>query len=203
MRATHPVPCRKWFLLVPSASFRIQKLRLISKLPRLQFLDMEKVKVSDPMRLFTFVVSAIFIAIGVSAIASGNSDGWLIAGFFGLCLLVAIFEPWFSKPWATCEYRLVMTNDEIACEHPRRQRESIRWEDVNRIWYVTTSDGPRLTDEWLLLEGEHGGCSFPTEAIGFRGIWDELKERFAGFDYEPIIRGGTNDAKHLCWERQQ
>ena len=162
---------------------------------------MDKVKVSDPMRLFTLVVSAIFIAIGVMAIASGNSDGWMIAGFFGLCLLVAIFEPWFSKPWVTCDYRLVMTNDEVACEHPKRRRESIRWEDVNRIWYVTTSDGPRLPDEWLILEGKDGGCSFPTEAKGFDGFWDELKQRFAEFDYEPIIRGGTNDAKHLCWER--
>ena len=30
----------------------------------------------------------------------------------------------------------------------------IRWDDVNRIWYVTTSDGPRLPDQWILLEGE-------------------------------------------------
>lgn len=164
-------------------------------------LDMGKFKISDPMRLFTLVVSALFVAIGVMAIASGNSDGWLIAGFFGLCLLVAIFEPWFSKRWVTCDYRLVMTKDEVACEHPRRQRESIRWEDVNRIWYVTTSDGPRLPDEWLLLEGDHGGCSFPTEAMGFDGMWDALEQRFAGFDYKPIIQGGTSDAKHLCWER--
>jgi hypothetical protein len=164
---------------------------------------MEKYKVSDPMRLFTFVVSVGFVAIGVMAIASGNSDGWLIAGFFGVCLLVAIFEPWFAKPWVTCDYRLVMTKDEVACEHPRRRRESIRWADVSRIWYVTTSDGPRLPDEWLLLEGESGGCAFPTEAKGFDGIWDELPQRFAGFDYKSIIQGGTNDAKHLCWERNR
>ena len=75
---------------------------------------MEKVKVSDPMRWFTLVVSPIFVAIGVMAIVSGNSDGWLIAGFFSLCLLVAIFEPWFRKPWVSCDYRLVMTKDEIA-----------------------------------------------------------------------------------------
>jgi len=64
-------------------------------------LDMEKSKVSDPMRLFTLVVSVVFVTICVSAIASGNSDGWLIAGFFGLCLLVAIFEPWFPSPWVS------------------------------------------------------------------------------------------------------
>jgi len=85
------------------------------------------------MRWFTLVASAIFVVIGLSAIASGNSNGWLIAGFFGLCLLVAVFEPWFSKPGVSCDYRLVMTNEEIACEHTKRPRESIRWEDVNRI----------------------------------------------------------------------
>ena len=61
---------------------------------------MEKFGISDSMRLFTLVVSASFVAIGVTAIASGNSDGWLIAGFFGLCFLIAVFEPWFPKPWA-------------------------------------------------------------------------------------------------------
>lgn len=155
------------------------------------------------MRLFTLLVSVVFSAGGIWMIASGNSFGWFVAGFFGLCLLVAIFEPWFPKPHVSCDYRLLITNVEIACEHPKRKRESIRWEDVNRIWYVTTSDGPRFPDEWILLEGEHGGCSFPTEATGFDGIWDELKQRFPGFDYKPLIRGGTEDAKHLCWERQR
>ena len=75
--------------------------------------------------------------------------------------------------------------------------------NMNRIWYVTTSDGPRLPDEWLVLEGDRVGCSFPTEAKGFDGIWDELNQRFAGFDYNPLIRGGTDDAKHLCWERKR
>jgi hypothetical protein len=153
------------------------------------------------MRLFTLVVSPLFVVCGVGMIGSGDSYGWLVAGFFALCLLVAVFEPRFPKPHLSHGYRLLMTNEEVACEHPKRQRESIRWEHVNRIWYVTTSGGPSLPDEWFLLEGENGGCSFPTEAIGFDGIWDQLKQRFAGFDYEPLIRGGTEDAKQLCWER--
>jgi len=154
-------------------------------------------------RLFTLLGSAVFVAGGIWMIADGESAGWFVAGFFGLCLLVAIFEPWLPKPQMSFEYRLLITTDEIACEHPRRKRESIRWEDVNRIWYVTTSDGPRLPDEWILLDGENGGCSFPTEATGFDAIWDELTRRFPGFDYKPLIEGGTDDAKHLCWERQR
>jgi hypothetical protein len=154
------------------------------------------------MRLFTLLGSALFCAGGVGIIVSGNSTGWFVAGFFGFCLLVAVFEPWLPKPKVTCDYRLLITKEEVACEHPKRPRESIRWDDVNRIWYVTTSDGPWLPDQWILLEEEHEGCSFPTEATGFDGMWDELKQRFADFDYEPLIRGETDDARHLCWERQ-
>src|SRR5215831_8316952 len=106
-------------------------------------------------------------------------------GFFGLCLLVAVFEPWLPKPDVSCGYGLLITQEEVACEYLKRKRESIRWEDVNRIWYVTTSAGPWLPDEWLVFEGETGGCSFPTEAMGMDGLWDELKQRFAGFDSKP------------------
>lgn len=153
------------------------------------------------MRLFTLIVSAVFVFIGILMIRDGDAFAWWVTGFFGFCLLVAIFEPWLRKPRAFCDYRLVFTTDEIACEHPKRKRESIRWEDVNRIWYVTTSDGPWRPDEWLLFDGENGGCSFPMEVSSMDRVWDELKERFPGFDYEPVIRGGTDDAKHLCWER--
>jgi hypothetical protein len=152
-------------------------------------------------RVFLLLVSVLFTAGGLWAAESGDSFGWFVAAFFGVCLFVAIFEPWFPKHDVSCDYRLVITNDEVACEHPQRRRESIRWDDVNRIWYVTTSAGPWLPGEWLFFIGESGGCSFPTEAIGIDVIWDELKQRFAGFDYGPIIRGGTDDAKHLCWQR--
>jgi hypothetical protein len=98
-------------------------------------------------------------------------------------------------------YRVIITAEEIACEHSRRKREAIRWEDVVRISYVTTSEGPWLPDEWLLFEGEATGCSVPSEAQGFEQIWDELKARFPGFDYRPLIAGGTDDAMHLCWTK--
>jgi hypothetical protein len=154
------------------------------------------------MRSFTLLVSALFVAVGIGMFVSGDSSGWLVAGFFGLCLLVAVFEPRFPKLHASSGYRVVITNEGIACEHPKRARESIRWEDVRRIWYVKTSDGPRIPDEWILLEGDHGGCSYPAEATGFEGVWDVYKQRFTGLNYGPLIRGGTDDARQLLWERQ-
>jgi hypothetical protein len=146
-------------------------------------------------------VSAIFVACGVMMIADGDKTGWLVAGFFGFCLLVAIFEPYLPKPWLKSEFQVVITADEVACLFRKRPREAIRWEDVRRVWYVTTSHGPYVPDEWLLFEGADSGCTFPTEADGMDAVWDELEQRFPGFDFGPLIRGGTDDAQHLCWER--
>jgi hypothetical protein len=154
-------------------------------------------------RIFTLIVSAVFIAIGIMMIADGNSTGWLMAGFFTFCLLVAVFEPKLPKPWLKSEFNVVITPDEVTCEFRKRKRESIRWEDVIRVWYVTTADGPHLPDEWIVLEGAAGGCSFPTEVKGIGGIWDELQTRFPGFDFGPIIEGGTEFRKHLCWEKAE
>jgi hypothetical protein len=152
-------------------------------------------------RLLRILISFLFTIGGIATILDGESMGWWVAIFFGLCFVIAVLEPWLPKRDTSSGYRLLITSDEIACEHPKRPRESIRWEDVDKIWYVTTSDGPRFPDEWLLLEGKDGGCSFPTEAKNFEGIWDQLEARFSGFDWGPLIRGGTDDAKHLCWER--
>src|SRR5215470_18890053 len=92
-------------------------------------------------RAFTLVVSPLFAAGGVAMIVDGQRSGWLIAGFFGVCLLVALVEPWFPKRDVGSGYRLVITPEEVACEHPKRSREAI------------------------------------------------------------LIRGGTDDASHLCWEK--
>jgi len=156
----------------------------------------------DPMRLFTIIVSAVFVVIGTMMISSSTPYGWWVTGFFAFCLLVGIFEPWLPKPYLDSEYRLVITNDEIACEHPRRKREAIAWQDVTRIWCVSTSDGPYVPDHWLLFEGDNAGCSVPTDAVGFDRVWDQLEQRFAGFDYEPLILTDGTYAKQLCWERE-
>ena len=153
------------------------------------------------MRWLAGGVSTVFILIGVTMIRDGDRTGWWMTGFFGLCLLVAMFEHRLPTPWLDPEYRVVTMPEGIACEHPRRKREAIAWTGVEKVWYVTTSAGPRLPDQWILLEGKEGGCSFPTEAKGFEAFMDVVEAKFPGFDFGPMIRGGTDDARHLCWER--
>lgn len=156
------------------------------------------------MRIFSFIVSIIFVVIGIIMIRDGDRLGWTMTGFFGACFLVAIFQPRMAQ-WRLNfdKYTLVITPDDVACEHRQRKRESIQWADVIKVWYITTDAGPYSPDEWILLEGEDGGCSFPTEAEGMQAMFDEFEKRFPGFDYKPIIEGPlAGAAKHLCWERQ-
>ena len=100
------------------------------------------------------------------------------------------------------DYRAVITGDGIACEHPKGQREFIRWADVREISVRTTSDGPWLPDVWVLFVGETGGCSIPTEAVGFDAVYESLK-RFHGFDFGCFLKGGTNDALHIGWKKSE
>ena len=134
--------------------------------------------------------------------------------FFGLVLLAFVFrrrrlralavtrpsEVWKTTPGGP--YSLVITDDEIACEHPKRPREAIRWDDIVAIHLVTTSDGPWQPDMWFLFEGESGGCSVPNEAKGIESLWAVFKERFPGIDYQEIIQAGTSDRQRLIWKRE-
>jgi hypothetical protein len=99
------------------------------------------------------------------------------------------------------EYQLVISPEEISCGRPNEKQQSIRWDQVTRVWYVTTSEGPLLPDQFLIFEGNGLRCSVPMEAHGIEKIFDELKLRFPGFDFTPVSHGGIDDAKHLCWKK--
>ena len=98
-------------------------------------------------------------------------------------------------------YTVIITDEEIACEHPKRTREHIRWDAITEVRLVTTTDGPWQPDMWYLFMGDSGGCSVPSEAKDFEKLWPEFKKRFAGLDYEAMITAGTSDAQKTLWKR--
>ena len=98
-------------------------------------------------------------------------------------------------------YTLTITPNEIACEHPKRDRESIKWDAVTEIRLVTTSEGPWCPDVWLLFVGDLGGCSVPSEAKDFERLWPELTKRFPGLDYQAIIAAGTTESQKTIWKK--
>jgi hypothetical protein len=90
------------------------------------------------MRLFTLLVSIVFVADGVWMIASGNSPGWLVAGFFGLCLLVAIFEPLFDRLTRLPKSNRFITFDSVGFRWTQRkwrteQSVVIRWDEIQTV----------------------------------------------------------------------
>src|SRR4051812_42534837 len=78
------------------------------------------------------------------------------------------------------KFRAVVTDEGVACEHPRRPREFISWGAVRQICLVSTSDGPFLPDLWIVFEGDGCGCSLPTEAEGIDFVMKSF-DRFPGF----------------------
>jgi hypothetical protein len=96
------------------------------------------------------------------------------------------------------EFRAIVTGDGVACEHPHRPREFIRWTDVQQILLRRTDGGPWLADLWVLFVGESGGCSVPTEARNFDAVMRSF-ERFPKFDHSCFLRGDSNDTQYVCW----
>jgi hypothetical protein len=100
------------------------------------------------------------------------------------------------------DYRAVITEEGIACEHPKRPREFIRWVDVKEISVRRTPDGPLLPDFWVLFVGKDCGCSIPTEAANFEAVFEAFK-RFRGFDHGCFLKGNSNDAMYICWDKDK
>ena len=126
-----------------------------------------------------------------------------------VCVAALIF--WFTSKrkqrkevWETTPggpYQVIVKDESISCTHPNRATELIRWDEINEIRLVTTSDGPLLPDEWYLFVGDGGGCSVPSEAKGFDKLWDIFETRFPGFDYEGIIQAGAADEQRVLWKK--
>ncbi len=108
-------------------------------------------------------------------------------------------DVWETTPGGP--YTLVISEDEIACEHPERKRESIRWDQIIEIRLVTTDEGPFEPDMWYLFIRESEGCSVPGEAKDFDLLWDELEKRFDDFNYAPIINAGTDNDQKTLWKK--
>ena len=123
----------------------------------------------------------------------------LAIGLWSISIRMKPKNVWDTTPGGP--YEVVVTEEGVTCTHPSRPPESIRWDDVDEIQLVTTSDGPLLPDMWYVFSGASGGVSIPSEARGFDALWDEFQRRFDGFDHSLIHQAGTDDARQLLWKR--
>jgi hypothetical protein len=129
----------------------------------------------------------------------------LISLCLGIALIIFVIlkgrkkEIWESTPGGP--YTVIISEDGIACEHPKRKRESIKWDQITEIRLVTTDEGPFQPDMWFLFLGEKDGCSVPSEAKGFDQLWDVFKTRFPGLDSKEIFEAGTDNAQKTIWKK--
>jgi hypothetical protein len=101
------------------------------------------------------------------------------------------------------QFIVIMTERGVACEHPRRKRECVEWDEINEIGILTTDEGPFAPDFWLLLIGDGKGVSVPQGAKRYEELYDRIS-RFPGFNYESVIKASvsTENARFICWKRK-
>lgn len=84
-------------------------------------------------------------------------------------------------------------------------RESIRWDQLDRVFIATTDEGPVNDDVfWVFIdESGSGGCAVPASAEGFEALLDRVQQ-LPGFDNQKVIdaMGSTENARFDVWQRQ-
>jgi len=115
------------------------------------------------------------------------------------------FFDFFRRSSRSRTSNVQLTDDSVTHERADGAREALRWDELEEVGIVTTSDGPFAEDVfWLLLgPSRRSGCAIPASALGM----DELLARLQGlpnFDNEAVIRamGSTTDARFQCWTKR-
>lgn len=101
-------------------------------------------------------------------------------------------------------YISTITDEIIVVEHPDREPESIKWNEIEIIYLVNTDDGPICPDVWLILEGKEKGCSIPQGSEGFEKVYDIIS-KYDGFDFESFINSMscTDNQRFILWQKKR
>lgn len=101
------------------------------------------------------------------------------------------------------DFNVIITDEFIRVEHPRRKTEQILWKDINEIRFINTDEGPFVLDVWLALIGENSGCLVPQGAKGFDTVYD-IVSKYENFNFENVIKSmscSSNEQFEL-WKRK-
>ena len=146
-----------------------------------------------------FWVLIVFIPFWLIGFASRRLADWLGSRAAAKALALS---PDASKPQLMPESTFVVEITELAvtCHRPDGQTEAVRWDDLQKVDILTTSDGPLAPDVFLLLHGSNGGCVIPQGATGETELLHRL-QALSGFDNGVLINamGSTQGAIFTCW----
>ncbi|GCC52591.1 hypothetical protein SanaruYs_28280 [Chryseotalea sanaruensis] len=102
------------------------------------------------------------------------------------------------------DYFQVTINDEgVIVEHPKREKEQVKWADIDNIKIITTDQGPFQPDVWLALLGKDSGCLIPQGAKGHEEVYNVVS-KYDRFDFENVIKAmsSTDNQEFLVWTRE-
>lgn len=101
-------------------------------------------------------------------------------------------------------YDISITDEYVKVEHPKRNIEEIKWNEIEEISIVTTDEGPFLPDVWLMLIGNGKGCSMPQGAPKYEEVYD-IVSKYEGFNFEEAIKAATStdNAKFQLWKKNK
>ena len=101
------------------------------------------------------------------------------------------------------DFNVIITDEFIRVEHPRRKTEQILWKDINEIRFINTDEGPFVLDVWLALIGENSGCLVPQGAKGFDTVYD-IVSKYENFNFENVIKSMScsSNEQFGLWKRK-
>jgi hypothetical protein len=121
--------------------------------------------------------------------------------------LVARWKAWQQKRLDSVRFERawVLSIDDagVVMTPPQGERQSIKWNAINRVAIETNDSGPWGADVWWLLEGSSGVVAYPQGATGDPEMLPEFHKRLPGFHDRAVIEamGCTSNARFVCWER--
>ena len=99
--------------------------------------------------------------------------------------------------------RVTFDAEKVVRTMPDGRVESLRWDDLQQVTIMTTSDGPMADDVFFMLHGKgQSGCAIPQGADGADALLQRLQQ-LPGFNNEAVIEAmsSTGDATFVCWKR--
>ena len=95
---------------------------------------------------------------------------------------------------------VIITEEKLRIERKDQKVEEIRWDEIKAIWLENTDRGPAVSDIWLVLAGDAGGCVLPTDCDEYEEVY-EIISKYPGFDFQAVINSMSciENARFILW----
>jgi hypothetical protein len=166
---------------------------------------------STVQRAVLTLASVIFALAGVFlVVAQRSAMAWFCALFFGATSLVLVVDFFPNNPLArrrqarmqaryssvSCDERAVVVDDR------KGNVSTLPWCALERVFILTTDEGPYVCDFYWVLETDVEACSFASESEGAAAVVKALMA-LPGFDCAAAVLAAGSVTPNLfpVWKR--